>query len=80
MQTQTADVISDGESQVVRLPKEFRFDGDKVSIRREGSGVILEPVRPSEWPPGFFEAIHIDDPTFVRPDQGVLPPAPKFDD
>ena len=80
MQTQTGDVISDSESQVVRLPKEFQFDGNKVSIRREGSGVILEPVRSSEWPPGFFEAIHIDDPTFVRPDQGVLPPAPKFDD
>ena len=80
MQTQTVDVISEGESQVVRLPKEFRFDGNKVSIRREGTGVILEPVRSSEWPPGFFEAIYIDDPTFLRPDQGVLPPAPKFDD
>ncbi|MFM9961475.1 MAG: antitoxin [Planctomycetaceae bacterium] len=69
---QTIEVISDGESQVVRLPREFQFDGDKVSIRREGFGVILEPLRSKEWPQGFFEAIHIDDPTFVRPDQGVL--------
>ncbi len=77
---QTVEVVLEGESQIVRLPKEFRLEGNKVSIRREGSGVILEPVRPNEWPPGFFEAIHIDDPTFVRPDQGILPPAPSFDE
>ena len=77
---QTVEVISEGDSQVVRLPKEFQIAGDKVSIRREGTGIVLEPVRSNEWPPGFFESIYIDDPTFVRPDQGVLPPAPKFDD
>jgi hypothetical protein len=26
------------------------------------------------WPPGFFDAIRIDDPAFQRPDQGELPP------
>lgn len=33
-----------GRSQAVRLPKEFRFDGDEVTIRREGQAVVIEPV------------------------------------
>lgn len=39
-----AKLFSNGNSQAVRLPREFRFQGDKVRIRREGSKVILEPV------------------------------------
>jgi antitoxin VapB len=33
-----------GRSQAVRLPKEFRFEGDRVRIRRMGAGVLLEPI------------------------------------
>jgi antitoxin VapB len=33
-----------GRSQAVRLPKEFRFEGDEVQIRRQGDAVVLEPV------------------------------------
>ena len=33
-----------GRSQAVRLPKEFRFEGDRVLIRRMGSGVLFEPI------------------------------------
>ena len=28
----------------VRLPKEFRFEGDSVRIHRVAGGVLLEPV------------------------------------
>jgi antitoxin VapB len=28
----------------VRLPKEFRFEGEEVRIRRQGDAVILETV------------------------------------
>jgi hypothetical protein len=38
--------------------------------RREGEAVILEPVKPSSWPPGFFVRIRIDEPAFTRPEQG----------
>lgn len=41
---QTAKLFWSGRSQVVRLPKEFRFEGDKVRIRRHGNAVILEPI------------------------------------
>lgn len=42
---ETARLFAHGGSQAVRLPKAFRFEGDEVSIRREGDAVILEPVR-----------------------------------
>ncbi|WP_216851240.1 antitoxin, partial [Acidisphaera sp. L21] len=40
----TAKVFWSGRSQAVRLPKEFRFEGTEVRVRREGKAVILEPV------------------------------------
>ncbi|OFZ90025.1 MAG: hypothetical protein A2V78_06470 [Betaproteobacteria bacterium RBG_16_64_18] len=39
----TAKVFKHGNSQAVRLPKEFRFDDDEVLIRRSGGGVLLLP-------------------------------------
>ncbi len=37
-----------GRSQAVRLPKEFRFQGTEVRIRRQGNAVVLEPVA-DDW-------------------------------
>ena len=39
-----ARVFMTGRSQAVRLPKEFRFDTDRVLIRREGRNVVLSPI------------------------------------
>jgi len=39
-----AKVFRNGRSQAVRLPKEFRFDGDSVRVRRVPEGVLLEPM------------------------------------
>jgi antitoxin VapB len=33
-----------GRSQAVRLPKEFRFEGNEVRVSRIGDKVILEPL------------------------------------
>ncbi|MDA1014812.1 MAG: AbrB/MazE/SpoVT family DNA-binding domain-containing protein [Planctomycetota bacterium] len=71
----TAEVISVDGRQAVRLPDEFRFVEDTVSVRKEGDAVILEPVKSNTWPLGFFEAIRVDDPALVRPPQGETPPA-----
>jgi antitoxin VapB len=38
---QTAKLVRNGQSQAVRLPKEFRFDGDEVGIGRVGGLVFL---------------------------------------
>ncbi len=45
---ETAKLFWSGRSQAVRLPKEFRFEGDAVRIRRQGKAVILEPVA-QDW-------------------------------
>jgi antitoxin VapB len=44
----TAKLFWSGRSQAVRLPKEYRFSGDEVRIRRHGSSVILEPIA-NDW-------------------------------
>jgi antitoxin VapB len=43
-----AKIFWSGRSQAVRLPKEFRFEGEEVRIRRHGSAVILEPIS-EDW-------------------------------
>jgi antitoxin VapB len=70
----TAKLFTTGGSQAVRLPREFRFAGEEVSIRRDGRAVILEPKSKRRWPRGFFDTIRITDPEFRRPPQGELPP------
>ena len=40
----TAKVFKHGNSQAVRLPKEFRFASDEVQVKRVGVGVLLLPT------------------------------------
>jgi antitoxin VapB len=40
---ETAKLFQNGKSQAVRLPKEFRFKGDRVYLKRMGNAVILLP-------------------------------------
>lgn len=42
----TAKLFRNGRSQAVRLPKEFRFEGDEVSIHRECR----------TWPRGYWQS------------------------
>ena len=42
---QTAKLFPNGQSQAVRLPKEFRFEGDRVYIQRVGEAVVLLPFQ-----------------------------------
>jgi len=39
-----AKLFRNGRSQAVRLPQEFRFNGDRVRVRRVKEGVLLEPL------------------------------------
>lgn len=61
-----ARLFKNGRSQAVRLPKEFRFIGDKVKISREGKRVIIEPLEHNEWPEGFWN-MFTSDPDFDIP-------------
>jgi antitoxin VapB len=42
--SKVAKLFRNGRSQAVRLPKEFRFEGDQVRVRRVKEGVLLEPM------------------------------------
>jgi antitoxin VapB len=59
-----AKLFRNGRSQAVRLPREFRFEGDRVRVRRLPEGVLLEPVIASigEW---FTELDRLRDGSFL---------------
>ena len=42
-----AKLFKNGNSQAVRLPKEFRFEGTQVYIKRMGKAVVLFPYEDS---------------------------------
>ncbi len=38
-----AKLFKNGQSQAVRLPKAYRFEGEEVYVKRVGNGVLLLP-------------------------------------
>jgi antitoxin VapB len=74
--TATAKLFKTGRSQAVRLPKEFRFEGEEVRIRRVGRGVLLEPMKNDLR--AMFAAIDaVGSKEF--PDRPPQPPMPEQD-
>ena len=45
---ETAKIFQSGRSQAVRLPKEYRFYGEEVGIKKIGEVVLLYP-KDSAW-------------------------------
>lgn len=46
----TAKIFTNGRSQAVRLPTEFRFDTKEVYIRRDPkTGDVILSKRPNDW-------------------------------
>jgi antitoxin VapB len=77
-----AKIFWSGRSQAVRLPKEFRFEGSEVRIRREGGKVILEPVEADSW--AWLDRLEpLDDDAAAaaldRPGPEAMPEGPSFD-
>jgi antitoxin VapB len=52
----TAKLFQTGGSQAVRLPKEFRFDAQEVSIEKDGDRVILSLLKRT-WSPQFWDCL-----------------------
>ena len=44
----TAKVFKSGNSQAVRIPKEFQIEGAEVEILRQGASLLLRP-RKESW-------------------------------
>ncbi|CAN5714604.1 AbrB/MazE/SpoVT family DNA-binding domain-containing protein [soil metagenome] len=59
----TAKLFQTGRSQAVCLPKEFRFEGDEVYVKRVGNAVVLLPYRDS-WR-GSFESLELFSEDFL---------------
>ena len=57
MVMKTAKLFQNGQSQAVRLPKEFRMAGTEVYIKKQGAAVILLP-KESSWAPLFESLDH----------------------
>ena len=55
-----AELFKNGESQAVRLPKEFRFRGKEVFIKRQGNSVVLIPEEDS-WDTLIESAKHFTE-------------------
>jgi antitoxin VapB len=72
-----AKLFKNGRSQAVRLPREFRFEGDRVRVRRAGRGVLVEPIFTdvSAW---FAELDRLADEPFMAEGRRQ-PPAPERD-
>jgi antitoxin VapB len=69
----TAKLFKNGRSQAVRLPKEFRFEGTEVEVRRDaatGNVVLLQlAAQPAKsWQEWFdlFDSLDIPDDIFER--------------
>ena len=55
---ETAKLFENGRSQAVRLPKEFRFDGDEVFIKKIGNCVLLFPKDEDILCETFLEGVY----------------------
>ncbi len=66
----TAKVFKSGNSQAVRLPREFRFaaDVDELTIERDGERLVLRPLRSARFSAKFWSALG-GWPGFRRPAQ-----------
>ena len=67
-----AKIFWSGRSQAVRLPKEFRFQGEEVRIRRHGKAVILEPIA-EDWTWLDSIAGKVDEDFVQTADERLLP-------
>ena len=77
----TAKLFKNGSSQAVRLPADFRFEGNKVYITRdEATGDVVLSTRPGARTWGdFFELMQTIDvpPEFMADRPMNVPPAER---
>jgi antitoxin VapB len=68
---ETAKLFRNGQSQAVRLPKSFRFEGEQVFIKRVGNAVVLIPYQDS-WETLFESLDQFSDDFMQERDQPAL--------
>jgi antitoxin VapB len=73
----TAKLFKNGQSQAVRLPKEFRFKGDSVFIQHLGNCVVLVP-RQDPWASMFAATKMFSEDFMAEREQGLQPERESF--
>jgi len=68
-----AKIFMNGQSQAVRLPKEFRFSAKEVSVVQLGKSLILQPL-PKSWKDVFQEIASISSDDIFPEGRKDLPP------
>ena len=66
----TAKLFKNGQSQAVRLPKEFRMMGTEVYIKKQGEAVVLLPKEKS-WVTLFKSLDHFEKDFKIERNQPV---------
>lgn len=64
----TAKIFENGRSQAVRLPKEYRFNGEEVAVNKIGDIVVLMP-KESKWS-GFLASLNLFSEDFLSDGRG----------
>lgn len=64
----TAKLFENGRSQAVRLPKEYRFQGEEVAINKIGDVVLLMP-KENKWA-GFLSGLNLFSDDFMEEGRG----------
>jgi antitoxin VapB len=73
----TTAVFKSGNSQAVRLPKDFQFDVTEVEILRRGDEIVLRRV-PANLAPAFRLLASLPE-DFMDGDRGDAPPQARED-
>lgn len=70
----TAKIFKNGHSQAIRLPKQFRFEGEEVLIYRQHGKIVIAP-KLGQWGDFFADSNRVS-PDFLE-DRNDTPPQPR---
>jgi antitoxin VapB len=65
-------LFRNGRNQALRIPREFELEGDEAIIRKEGSRLIVEPIRKGRLL-SLLATLHPLDETFPDVDEDLPP-------
>lgn len=71
-------VFMNGQSEAVRIPKEFRLKGKTVYIAKRGDCLILMPIPDDPWQ-SFYEALGEFSDDFLNNGREILPDQERED-
>jgi antitoxin VapB len=76
---ETAKIFMSGNSQAVRLPKNYRFSGEEVVIKRLGNAIVLLP-KEAPWQVMFDAIREFPEDLNIERDQLPLQERDLFDE